>query len=256
MIIISGSNAWFSIDSATMSVELRRPVFNAAVHFGLTALMMERVASEVRHGDLVLLPLEYEHYLQPNSIGVTEACYLLFDEFTGPQWSWLWFRAFTGCPKKLDRLVRLLPRRIFHSAAQDGLDLSVALTSEGDRRGNEEPLSTWRGGWRFNVAGNLKRIDQPRVEAAIATMKSNGAIVAVTFPVQPSESVSNASDLEVWRVLVTQWASMQGIPVVSSPQDHLFPDACFFDTPYHLHRGCTPKNTKSYVSAIHSIVPP
>jgi hypothetical protein len=253
VIIISGSNAWFSIDSPFMSTELRRPVLNAAVHFGLTALMMERIVSEVGHGDLVLLPFEYEHYLQPDSIGVTEACYLLFDDFRGPSWSLLWFRAFNGCPKKLDQLVRLLPRRMFRSAAQDSTDLDVALTSAGDRRGNEEALATWRGGWRLNVAGSLKQVDQPRMEAAIAKMKSNGASIAVTFPVQPLESVTNTAELDNWRALITEWGNKQGIAVISSPEDHLFPDTCFFDTPYHLHRGCTPKNSASYVAAIQSM---
>jgi hypothetical protein len=245
IVIISGSNGWYSIDSALMSKTLRRPVINAAVHFGLVTYMMERVADEAGDGDFVLMPFEYEHYLQSPGMGVTEACFLVFNQEGPLPLSFAWYAALSSCPAKSQNIASALgfwwrnrPQSIHAAHA-----ISV-MTKEGDRTDNEQQAATWRGGWKLNVSTAIERIDQPRIEAAIAKMKARGATVAITFPVQPKESVGGPNVLPRWRELVSEWASRQNIPMISIPEDHLFPDSCFLDTPYHLHRGCTSQNTE------------
>lgn len=251
IVIVSGSNGWYSIDSPLISKTLRRPVINAAVHFGLVTYMMERVANEVGDGDFVLMPIEYEHYVQPQGMGVTEACFLVFNRERPLPPSLTWYAALSACPAKLQNIASALgfwwrnrPQSIHVAEA-----LSV-MTKEGDRTDNERRSATWRGGWKLNASVSITRIDQPRIEAAIAKMKSRGAIVAITFPVQPEESVDGPNILSRWRELVSEWTSRQNVLMVSTPESHLFPDSCFFDTPYHLHRGCTSQNTEKYILAI------
>ncbi|MCG2626680.1 hypothetical protein L6654_08605 [Bradyrhizobium sp. WYCCWR 13023] len=248
VIVVAGSNAWYSIDASLMAQRLHRPVVNAAVHFGLAKAMVERVSDEVRSGDLVLLPLEYEQYQQPDSLGTTEACYLLFDHFRSPSWSLGWFSAFNSCPLKLERLAPVVRRFSIPQFREP--DLSDVMTPIGDRLHTDAELASWRGGWKLNVAGAMAEIREPRLEAAILKMKARGAHVAISFPVQPSESVADVRELDVWRKLIEQWAHHQGVQVVSSPQLHLFPDSCFLDTPYHLHSGCRAQNTERYAAAI------
>jgi hypothetical protein len=251
IVIVSGSNGWYSIDSELMLKAMRRPVINASVHFGLATYVMERVASEVGDGDFVLMPLEYEHYLQPPGMGRTESCFLVFNKERPLPLSFAWYAALSSCPAKAQNIAsavgdwwRNRPQSIHAAHA-----ISV-MTKEGDRADNEQQAATWRGGWKLNVSTAIERIDQPRIEAAIAKMKARGATVAITFPVQPKESVGGPNVLPRWRELVSEWASRQNIPMISIPEDHLFPDSCFLDTPYHLHRGCTSQNTEKYISAM------
>jgi hypothetical protein len=69
LIIVSGSNALFGIDSPTLERFIGRPVVNLATH---ASLPLEFHAAEVLKfagpGDIVLMPLEYEYYASDDSV--------------------------------------------------------------------------------------------------------------------------------------------------------------------------------------------
>lgn len=71
IMIVSGSNALFGIDSAYLEKTLQRPVQNLSVHAGLPLdSLFTYVAPIAKKGDIIILPLEWEYYqndfLQPS----------------------------------------------------------------------------------------------------------------------------------------------------------------------------------------------
>jgi hypothetical protein len=67
IIIMSGSNSTYSVDSALLEKTLGRPVINAAVHAGMDIslyyYLVERYFDE---GDVLIMPLEFEYYTRAN----------------------------------------------------------------------------------------------------------------------------------------------------------------------------------------------
>jgi hypothetical protein len=247
IVIISGSNALYSIDAGQMSRELQRPVVNAAVHFGLALHMMERVAPLLKAGDTVFLPLEYEQYSLPFTFGEVEACYRLFNFYKAPTWTLAWYLSFLGCSIKSSNLEYAI-RRDRYGIVHPTPDPFSVISSVGDRTDNSPDTAKGSGHWNMNPP-EAAELSQPRLEEDIRAMQKAGARVVVTFPVQPSDSVWGQV-LQEWDDSLKRWTRRVGVELVSNPQDHLFASSCFYDTPYHLHSGCRPRNTEIYVEAL------
>ena len=63
IIIISGSNSLFGVNSNIVSMKTKTQVLNLAVHAGLPLkFLVQKTLSYVSPGDLVVLPLEYVYY--------------------------------------------------------------------------------------------------------------------------------------------------------------------------------------------------
>ena len=147
IVIVSGSNGWYSIDLELMLKAMGRLVINASVHFGLAAYVMERVASEAGYGDLVLMPLEYEHYLQPPGMGRRSRAFWCSIKKGRCHYLLL------GIPSKLVSSQSAEycfsgGGLVWHNRPQSiyaAYTISV-MTKEGDRTDNEQQAATWRGG--------------------------------------------------------------------------------------------------------------
>ncbi len=81
-------------------------------------------------------------------------------------------------------------------------------------------------------------------------MVNKGARVFLTFPVHPEKSGTFDAAAPEWLTALDAWAQSLGAEVISSPDAHLFPVDCFFDSAYHLHQGCTGRNSMIYGLAI------
>lgn len=67
VIVVSGSNGLFGIDSNVISQDIGIPTYNLALHAGLDISYYEYLIKKlVRKGDIVIMPLEYEYYSQSN----------------------------------------------------------------------------------------------------------------------------------------------------------------------------------------------
>ncbi len=78
IIIVSGSNALFGIDSEMLSRALDMPVINDAVNAGIgLPCILENAKSAIAPGDLVLMPLEYPLYSYDGKPGMQMIDYLL-----------------------------------------------------------------------------------------------------------------------------------------------------------------------------------
>ena len=90
----------------------------------------------------------------------------------------------------------------------------------------------------------------PRLERIIAAWRVAGARVVLSFPPLPKGSRELHPVSPSWLEKFRDWAERQGASVISTPEAHLFPVTCFFDSPYHLHSGCTKANTDVYARAV------
>jgi hypothetical protein len=63
IIIASGSNSLFGVSARKIENELKIPAINTAVHAGLELeYILHQVKGIAKSGDIIILPLEYEHY--------------------------------------------------------------------------------------------------------------------------------------------------------------------------------------------------
>lgn len=64
LIVISGSNALYGINSELISKKIHRPVVNMGIHAGLPLDWLFTLAETVaKPGDILILPLEWEYYM-------------------------------------------------------------------------------------------------------------------------------------------------------------------------------------------------
>lgn len=66
IMILSGSNSLFGINTAKIENELKVPVVNYATHAGLEFYIFIAAKRKLKEGDVVLLPLEYTYYNSNN----------------------------------------------------------------------------------------------------------------------------------------------------------------------------------------------
>ncbi|HUT48754.1 MAG TPA: hypothetical protein VM325_05410 [Alphaproteobacteria bacterium] len=250
VIFVSGSNALYSIDSMSIQQRIGRPVTNAAVHWGLALYMVEEVVKRARSGDIIILPMEYSLYTGPTP-SETEACYQIAQARTRLKRLDDWILAIRTCPQRWLGYAIIL--KIQQATIGGGVFSAVAeLNPSGDILINTPSKATPR-----NYAASPTEPPESatgtgfaRLERAIRIGKRKGVRFAVTFPVMPMPSKNARLQIERWEKIIRRWAKKNRIDVLSSSDKHYFPSHCFFDTIYHLHRGCSPQNSEIYASAI------
>jgi len=252
LIVISGSNALYSIDSPTLEAALGRPVTNLAQHWGLGLYAAERLTEHLRPGDVVLAPLEYEYYLPGGEQSGVESCYLIAHDRNRIDGLAGWLHAFTTCSPVLLAGGVAIKLMSYVGLGYPRVAMADILNAQGDITDNDPARASWRGG-TGGVAfpgPAVAPLSLPRLERIMAGWRAKGATVLLSFPAQPQTEAGTGPVGPAWLAKFRDWAARQGAHIVSTPEAHQFPADCFFDSPYHLHRGCTVDNSKRYAAAI------
>jgi hypothetical protein len=86
--------------------------------------------------------------------------------------------------------------------------------------------------------------------------EGNGAAVLILFPsiAESAFRMNHARIREVYDRIRTYGGL--GATLVSTPEDYVFPDNCFFDTAYHLTGTCRETRTDKVIMALRDITPP
>jgi hypothetical protein len=259
LIVIAGSNALYSINSAALAETVGRPVTNAAMQWNYAFMMMEEAAERIVPGDWVLLPLEWAFYENLTRRSPLEACYLIAQRRERLVTARDWAEALYDCnPRTLllgarQRLTRMA-----------GFDFSIPEASamigpEGDLLENTPQTATFAARHKASPAGVPAAPsgsadtaahfngDLPRLGAAIRRLQARGAEVYVSYPVAvdgaqawPHYATSH------WQMQLRDWVAKHGGRLISSPDAHAFPPGCFYDSNLHLHQGCTADNARLY----------
>ncbi len=254
LIVVSGSNALYSVNSTVLSKTTGLPATNVAMQWSYGPYAMDRVAERVIPGDIVLLPLEYQYYTTVAGRPMLEACYLISQARHHIGGLIDWIAVLAECsPKLILQGVRTKALKALGASFPSPSDiLDDLITPEGDIRENlpskarlvESIQSTQLEALGPDWTGPA------RIGRAIGRMIENGARVFLTFPVLPEKTGVFEVVAPESLAAISAWARSLGAETLSSPEAHLFPRNCFFDSNYHLHQGCTGTNSMIYGRAI------
>jgi hypothetical protein len=254
VVVVSGSNALYSVDSAALAEAVGMPATNLGVHWGIGLHAAELAADVVVGGDIVLMPLEYEYYedyADGDRMPWVEACYLLaHDRGWIKTWD-KWLQVLSQCQPKMMLGGVVLKMASFLGIHYPRYDMSLILNQYGDMLENSPEKATYKGGaGATRMEGVEGPLSYPRLEEIAARLQAAGASVLFSFPVQPETDPGKPAVSAAWLEALRNWASRHGAFVMSHPARHQFPADCFFDGPYHLHQGCTGENARRYGAAV------
>ena len=245
ILIVSGSNALFGISARQLSEELQMPAVNLATHAALDIRYILHYARQAaKPGDIVLLPLEYELY---DSDGTPNE--VLIDYLASRDKPYL----------------RQMP---WVEQAKVVFGMKWERLAEGIRSKRQPPLPL-QGGYE---AATLNAWGDETINRMSSVSAEKWAVVEAFAPSKPLSKglgAGNQSFAELERFLrwcrernITVWASypnliykaeyekprtqktllqieqfwrQQGVPVLGTAQEYMYPVQCMYDTPYHLN---------------------
>lgn len=266
LIVIAGSNALYSVNSAALAETVGRPVTNAAMQWNYAFMMMEAVSDRIVPGDWVLLPLEWAFYENLTRRSPLEACYLIAQARERLTGLIDWALAFYDCNPRT--LLLGMRQRLTRMA---GLDFAIPAASamigaEGDLLENTPQTATFAARYKTPVAGAGRTglaadpapaapagtafgAEHRRLGSIIRSLRANGAEVYLTYPVavaEPGGPTWPAYATAQWQEGLRRWVEQHGGKLISTPGAHAFPPDCFYDSSLHLHQGCTAENARLY----------
>jgi hypothetical protein len=257
VIVVSGSNALYSVDSPALARATGMPVTNVAMQWSYAAYALERVVERLRTGDVVLLPLEYEFFTEIDQRTPLEACYLITQDR----------RTLTSVGRFLSALVECSPYVMFEGLRQQlllklglpfpSVDIGKIITPEGDMIENVATGAIWQPKATDPIVQlpQNRPFGHDRIANAIRNAVTRDASVFLSYPVGPIKDGRSLRLGQGWTEAYQAWARMAGAHVISSPTDHQFDAGCFYDSNYHLHRGCTARNSQVYADALKPFLP-
>ncbi|MGO7779494.1 hypothetical protein ACC717_05100 [Rhizobium ruizarguesonis] len=253
IIIMSGSNALFGLDSQALAQMIGKPVVNMASHAGLPfGFLAEEVMPHVNPGDTVVAPLEFEYYRRDSAPSDFE---IINMESWGhgyavstPLRAAAYFRSTSMLRALRDYLSPIPP------PPPASFDRVMAAATANARRG----IATWKGYSAESVTsyGDML-VDEPsayddedrnyitappRRDALreIASVKeeveAKGATFFLTWPVfwtNPKFDLASQDARSSTDQLVSDLAGY-GVPMHCDPVDFGFAKPLFFNTEYHL----------------------
>lgn len=261
VLILSGSNSLFGIDSGLIERRMGFATVNLSTHGGLPlSFQLDYADKIVRAGDVVILPLEYEYYQRP------------LDQFAEGSWQMalaMFPEVFRRLPmiRRLSLLMQMEPRMLL-----DGAYVSVRRLVQPDFMQQRSPpdlqsvILKWKNAaharpaqygveatdehgdfkrfcgnanadWTYSIAGDSFRI-RPDVEGALKRQadqwKKRGARVYISFP--PVSTDVRATPLfDENATKLGNSLERTGIETLGRPSDYVFPRAAFYDRRYHLN---------------------
>jgi hypothetical protein len=263
LVIVSGSNGLFGIDSAELQKYVKMPVANLATHAGLPLdWMLDFAAASVKKGDVLLLPFEWDYYLA---------------DYTRPsQWmtrqvvAWdkryfedlnpirkIQFIASMSCTDFFNNLLtRLDTEQILREHPNRRLDSREAsldayyhsdhsqaygynylnINRYGDIMQNWKPpriVGLDTGGY-YSLDSMLEPIVLKKLKQSIDDLQQRGVKVLVTFPPIAINPVTASKLLKDKTAKLEDVLRHAGIPLLGNQAEYYFPQSFFFDNPHHL----------------------
>jgi hypothetical protein len=246
VLIVSGSNGLYGLSAGAISRRSAVPAFNMAATAGLGIdLILRQALPLVAAGDVVLMPLEYELYVDDGAPNTLQTDYIL-----GCDPGYM----LTMDPRHLAGMAFGLPAlRMkyglgYHRQALTGGRAAVPwpleLDAHGDQLGHSlanrgEPQRRARdlsGPISYLIQRDaLAPFAQGRLTAFVAACRARGAHVVATYPVRLDVPEYHAPGVRL-RLLpaIAAFYRALDVPVLGEPAAFFMPRDHFFDTGYHL----------------------
>jgi hypothetical protein len=252
LIIVSGSNGFYSIDSDALSAATGMPVTNAALQWSYAIYMLNRIVALSKPGDVVLLPLEYQYFTVLSKYPPLESCHYLMQDREPLKTISDYAFALVNCSPAV-----ALEGLRYQLLAGLGLQFppysaAEIMTQAGDILENTKAAATYRVPTTSTLMLSPDQpFGHPRFAEDIRALVNKGVRVFLTYPVSPATVPPDLPIVEDgWTQAYKRWGESLGAKVISAPNEHVFPTDCFYDSNYHLHRGCTAENSAKYAEAL------
>ena len=250
IVIVSGSNGLFGIDSAMLAKAFAMPVVNMCVNAGIDLPpILEHGKRVIREGDIVFLPLEYPLYSYDGEPIVQMIDYLyarepdMLDILSYQEQFWMAWHV------SIERLYR------GYSDAKDTTIKGVYGVHNIDHRGDQN-----------NTKGSLEFVSKP--ESYGSTYKKEALaweylsrfvewcrakeVKVIFMPSTLMESDfyhSNPKEREYYNTLATR-VREQGYNYIGKPYDYMYPKELYFNTNFHLNAKGRQIRTKQMIEEL------
>ena len=253
LVLFAGSNGLFSFRCETIARKTGLPCVNASLHAGLALdVVLHNLKAFLKRGDIVLMPLEYDQYMQTDREMIRSGATNNYAVSYHPEW----LRMFSA-----ERLVRALFSFNLEYALSSVTESALSLGGV-RRRYNEDTIT---------VNGDMKGHTREKGEEYRAYIKGLGSPV-------PDGALFAGRTFAGERVLSNflRWAKSEDITVVGMlptvfddkpipaavisrvrglyegdgqlfldlPGHSQYPRPCFYDTQYHLNEECQIENSR------------
>ncbi len=241
IIIASGSNAHFGINTAQIEKAFSTPSVNLAVQAGLgVKYILHKVKEVAKPGDIIILPLEYSVYFQESEgIGMNTMYFLSYDKPFIRQLS-LEEQFYIFVSLTPFDFARSLKNLIYppREPAPGGVYTSQTLNKNGDE--------TFKSGHKAERFRNLGDTQAPasysfnnygcnQIIEFSRWGKENNVAIILTFPNTVTLPGFYTREYSLFFNSLSKHFKDNGLTVLGHPTDYLFPVEYFYDTTMHLN---------------------
>lgn len=259
LIITAGSNTLFGIRTKDISESLKIPAYNLAIHAGLGLEFIIEDAKEVlRSGDVVILPLEYNHFYAPK--GTTKLA-LDYNAAFGEE---------KRNPFTIDSLKLVFEEKPYDNVKKISKSLlnnkendtelienpngynSENINNHGDQTNQLGPqeLALAKVGpveipGEFNESGGLLTIKEFN-----NWCEQNNIKLFITYPNTMYFKEYEDEHYKKYFESLSDYFAKRKISTIGQPSDFLYDKKYFYDTGYHLNEEGMTVRTKEFISFI------
>lgn len=260
LLVVSGSNGHFGVRAEELAREAGMSAVNFATHAALGLdYLLHRARRVIREGDVVVLPIEYELYVDDGSLNVISLDYLLARD---PGY----FRTLP-LPVQLNALLAVAPDRVW-----DGLVSKFrgpkrvasgyqpeTLNAVGDETANDAARRTPAYQREVASAGpsmvplvarDLHPHARARLREFAAFCRDTGAMMVVSYPSTIASERYRTAEAKRFFQAVRATFDALGVPVVGEPEAFMYVRSGFFDTRYHLTREMASVRTRTLMKGL------
>ncbi|MDA1277491.1 MAG: hypothetical protein O2960_26115 [Verrucomicrobia bacterium] len=263
VILVGGSNLAFGIDSERLGDALGIDAVNMglAAGFGID-FMLNEIEPELKRGDVVVLSLEYDRFsggynplnlrqiveYRPESVFYLEP----------NQWNRVLLRGGLSIVGGIGRRALGLG-----SALNSGQSDSPAYARSGFNRWGD---LTSHHGMKATFAGNPLGSDETlrpdwipgetlmrKLRTFAENCQRKGVQFVYSCPPQPPNILS--FEKETITLIIERLLTVPNLILLDRPENHVYPDALFFDTGYHLTHEGAKLRTLKLIEALRKVIP-
>lgn len=254
-IVFSGGSAThYGVIAKNVQEQLGVPSVNLGMHAGLEIdYILYRTKKILRRGDIVILPLEYEHFLYNGESSTLKTSFVL-----GWDRDFLsalpWRKKFQYVCSHIDLNELLKAVRRWQSAPQEQITSICVENENGDGPYElasaviqaRHPVPIQRG--RFKETYGLAQISE-----FSRWCNGRGVSVYVSYANTVYFNEYDSKEYREYFANLQRYFSENDIRVIGSPYDFFFPNEMFMDTGYHLDRAGATSRTSRLVQMMRAM---
>ncbi len=264
LVIVAASNARFGISCSQIHKETSISCLNGATTFPLgTDYILTRSRSWLKPGDLVLLPLEYGHYLhdgKPSNLLIDyvlsrDPKYLLSLNLIDQ------VRFISGI--SLERVEQGIVAKFQTPQSRNSGNQSATINEYGDETANRKADMTQK-----QIQTIAKMTSNNEISESITSSQGMSSIikfinwckkhninVIATWPNTIYFEVYKEPRQQEFFQSIEKFYQSQGVFILGKPEDFMYDKSMFYDSIYHLHDLGTNQRTKELIDLIKPYLP-